>query len=109
MALTRYWHFDALYPCRLGVGRAIAHFSLLAFTLLGLYRQESDEADALSSLNTGPPPLPLPERELAVYWGPYFTLLRTSQIVEIILMHADIWTSRRADILQALTRFEGDP
>jgi Transposase DDE domain. len=109
MALTRYWHFDALYPCRLGVGRAIAHFSLLAFTLLGLYYQESDEADNLHSLNAGPPPLPLPERELAVYCGPYFALLRTSQIVEIILNHAPVWTNRRADILQALTRFEGSP
>lgn len=109
MALTRYWHFDALYPCRLGVGRAIAHFSLLAFTLLGLYRQESDEADQLPSLNAGPPALPLPERELAVYWGPYFALLRTSQIVDVILAHADVWTNRRAEIFKTLSRFEGDP
>jgi hypothetical protein len=109
MALTRYWHFDALYPYRLGVGRAIVHLSLLAFTLLGLYRQESDEAETLSSLNAGPPPLPLPERELAVYAGPYFALLRTSQIMDLILMHAEIWTNRRSGIFKALSRFEGDP
>jgi hypothetical protein len=109
MALTRYWHFDALYPCRLGVGRAIAHFSLLAFTLLGLYRQESDEAETLPSLNAGPPPLPLPERELAVYAGPYFALLRTSQIIDLILRHAEVWTNRRSDIFKTLSRFEGDP
>jgi hypothetical protein len=102
MALTRYWHFGASYPCRLGIGRAITHFSLLTFTLLGPYRQESDEAYAPSSLNAGPPPLPLPERELAVYWGQYFTLLRTSQIIEIIPMHADVSTNRHAEIFKAL-------
>lgn len=112
MTLTRYWRFDALYPCRLGVGLAVAHFSLLAFTLLGFYRQESDEADeagVLPTLNLGPPRLPLPERELAVYWGPYFTLLRTSQIVQIILTHVEAWANRREAIFEALQQFEGGP
>lgn len=107
MTLTRYWKFDALYPCRLGVGMAQAHFALLAFTLLGFYQQEQDEFSPDAPLNHAPPLLPLPERELAVYWGPYFTLLRPSEILTIILTHTDVWTQHRDAILQTLRQFEG--
>ena len=109
MTLTRYWQFDALYACRQGVGMAQTHFALLAFTLLGFYQQEQDDFDPETSLNHAPPPLPMPERELAVYWGPYFTLLRPSEIVTLILTHTEAWLQRRTDILQTLRQFEGSP
>jgi hypothetical protein len=41
MTLTRYWQFDNLPPCRPEVAYALVHFALNAFTLLGLYLQES--------------------------------------------------------------------
>lgn len=72
MALTRYWHFDELPPCRPGVAWAMVHFTLLAFTLLGIYLAYCD----LDQRPWSPPALPLPERELAVYVGPYFALPR---------------------------------
>jgi hypothetical protein len=36
-------------------------------------------------------------------------LLRTSQIIDLILRHAEVWTNRRSDIFKTLSRFEGDP
>ena len=74
MTLTRYWRFDDLPPCRQGVAYALVHFALLAFTLLGFHLQETDAANHTSTWNLAPPPIPLPERELAVYVGPYFAL-----------------------------------
>ncbi len=108
MTLTRYWEFDDLPPCREGVAYALVHFSLLAYTLLGFYLQETEAADELRTLNMAPPPLALPERELAVYAGPYFTLLLPSELVEIILTHVDAWQANRANLLLALRLCEGD-
>lgn len=69
MTLTRYWDFDDLPPCRLGVAYAMTHFAFLAYTLLGFYFQELDTAADRETWNQAPPALPLPERELAVYAG----------------------------------------
>jgi hypothetical protein len=107
MTLTRYWRFDDLPPCRQGVAYALVHFALLAFTLLGFYLQETDAAPARSTGNLAPPPIPVPERELAVYVGPYFALLRPSELVAIILEHVDAWQANRAQLLMALRLCEG--
>ena len=108
MTLTRYWRFDDLPPCRPGVAYALAYFSLLAFTLLGFSRQETEAAHPTSTLNLAPPPLPLPERELAVYnAGRYFTLLLPSESMEIVLTHIDAWQMHRAQLLMALCLCEG--
>jgi hypothetical protein len=108
MTLTRYWHCDDLPPCRLGVAYAMAHFALLAYTLLGFYLQETDAAADITTLNQGPPPLPMPERELAVYAGPYFALLLPSELVTIILTHIDAWQAHREQLLMALRLAEGN-
>jgi hypothetical protein len=108
MTLTRYWRFDDLPPCREGVAYAWVHFALVAFTLLGFYLQETDTAQSLKSLLTAPPPFPVPERELAVYAGPYFALLRPSQLLEIILSHVDAWQANRSQLLMALRLCEGN-
>lgn len=107
MTLTRYWSFDDLPPCRQGVAYALVHFALLAYTLLGFYLQETEAADDIRTWNMGPPPLPLPERELAVYSGPYFTLLLPSELLEIILSHIDAWQANSSHLLMALRLCEG--
>lgn len=101
MTLTRYWRFDHLPPCRPGVAFALVHFALLAFTLLGLYRQETEEEEP-ATRNVALPPLPLPERELAVYAGPYFTLLLPSELIEIVLGHTDAWKTNQKQLMMAL-------
>jgi len=108
MTLTRYWHFDDLPPCRLGVAYAMSHFAILAYTLMGFYLQETDTALDLKTCNTAPPPLPLPERELAIYAGPYFALLLPSQLITIILEHMDAWQANRKQLLMALRLTEGN-
>jgi len=108
MPLTRYWDFGDLPPARLGVVLAMVHFVLLAFTLLGFHLQEMEAADALESLNMGPPPLPLPERELAVYAGTHFALLLASESMEIVLFNVDAWQDHREQLLMALRHCEGN-
>jgi hypothetical protein len=107
MTLTRYWQFDKLPPCRPGVAYALVHFALNAFTLLGFYLQESDIANDVDTWNMAPPPLPMPERELAVYAGDYLALLRPSELVTIILNHVDAWQANRDKLLLALRICEG--
>ena len=106
MTLTRYWNLDDLPPCRQGVAYAQVHFALNAFTLLGFYLQETEQGD-ISTWNLAPPPFPMPERELAIYAGPNFTLLRPSELLEIILNHVDAWKANQATLLMALRMCEG--
>jgi hypothetical protein len=102
MTLTRYWHFDDLAPCRTGVAYAMVHFALVAFTLLGFYLQETDAVEDIRTWNQSPPPLPVPERELAVYVGPYFALLLPSELMQIVLNHIDAWKANQDRLLMAL-------
>lgn len=108
MTLTRYWRFDDMAPCRLGVAYATVHFALVAYTLLGFYFQETGDAEDFATFNKGPFPLPLPERELAVYVGPYFALLLPSELFTIVLDHIDAWQANREKLLMALRVTEGD-
>jgi hypothetical protein len=106
MTLTRYWQFDNVAPCRAGVAYAQVHFALVAFTLLGFYLQETEDIEDTETWNQGPPALPIPERELAVYAGPYFALLRASELLEIILSHIEAWKANEAKLLMALRHCE---
>lgn len=106
MTLTRYWRFDDLAPCRIGVAYAMVHFALVAFTLLGFYLQETEAAEDIRTWNQSPPALPLPERELAVYVGPYFALLLPSELMQIVLNHIDAWKANQAWLLMALRHCE---
>jgi hypothetical protein len=107
MTLTRYWRFDDLAPCRQGVAYALIHFALLAYTLLGFHLQETDTAQDAQTWNLAPPPIPMPERELAVYAGLHFALLLPSELLEIILSHMDAWHANRDRLLMALRLCEG--
>ena len=106
--LTRHWNFDDLPPSRLGVALAMVHSALLAFTLLGFHLQETEAADVFETLNMGPPPLPSPERELAVYAGPYFALLLPSELMDIVLSNVEAWQNNREQLLMALRQCEGN-
>jgi hypothetical protein len=107
MTLTRYWQFDELAPCRLGLAYALVHFAFLAFTLLGFYLQETDASWDLESWNRAPPPFPLPERELAIYAGSHFALLLPSELVTLILANVDAWQANRDQLTLALRLCEG--
>jgi hypothetical protein len=107
MTLTRYWNFDNLPPCRQGVAYALVHFALNAYTWLGFYLQETETVDEFSTWNLAPPPIPLPERELAVYAGHSFALLRPSELMETILNHVDAWKANQETLLMALRLCEG--
>lgn len=102
MSLTRYWAFDHLPACRPGVARALVLFAFLAFTLLGLYRQQAAGDAAEPAHPWAPPLMPMPEREVAVYVGTNFTLLQHGELVRIILDHVDAWQANRLTILTSL-------
>ena len=107
MTLTRYWRVDNLPPCRQGVAYALVHFALNAYTWLGFYLQETEAAHDISTWNRAPPPLPMPERELAVYAEHYFALLRPSELLTIVLENIDAWKANQSTLLMALRLCEG--
>lgn len=98
MGLARYWGLNDLPPMRLGVARAVAHFTLEAYLLLGLFRLQEQAPGHLVAR----PRLPFPEVELAVYCGGHFTLLAASELVEIVLDHIEAWQSNRQQLMAAL-------
>jgi Transposase DDE domain len=102
MALGRYWDLNTLPPMRLGLAQAVVHFTLLAYLLLGLFRWQERVAGRL----TTPPGLIVPEVELAVYVGSHYALLTGSELVEIVLDHAEAWRSNRQLILTTLKQAE---
>jgi hypothetical protein len=102
MALSRYWGANDLPPMRAGVARAVVHFALLAYLLLGLFRLEeakSSEGDAFSSFL---PPLIVPEVELAVYAGKHYTLLTASELLTIVFENLPAWQKHSHTILTSL-------
>lgn len=105
---TCYWDFDDLTTCRLGVAYTMTHFSLLAYTLLRCYLQETAAAADIATWNMAPSPLPVLERALAVYAGPYFALLLPSELITIIMEHLDGWQANRAHLLIALCLIAGN-
>jgi len=73
---------------------------------IGFYLQETQAAADISTWNQAPPDLLLPERELAVYAGPYFALLLPSELLEIVLTHINAWKANQAKLLMALHHCE---
>src|SRR5581483_342351 len=91
MTLARYWNVNDLPPLRLGVARALVHFALVAYLLLSLFRWQSQAIGPLAAL----PRALIPEVELAVYAGNAYALLTASEVVSIMLDHADAWRRNR--------------
>ena len=104
MALSRYWGANDLPPLREGVARAVVHFTLLAYLLLGLFRhiearELGEEADASSPFL---PPLIVPEVELAVYAGKHYALLTASELLTIVFDNLPAWQKHSRQILASL-------
>jgi hypothetical protein len=102
-ALMRPWRFDQLPPCRPPVAWAIVHFSLLAYTLRGIYLAYTHTDHHPWS----PSSESQPERELAVYVGPFFALLRPSELSAIILKNHEAWLSKKDRLLLVQRLTEG--
>lgn len=97
MALTRYWGADDLPPMREGVARALIHFSLLAYVLLGLFRWKEEGV-----ANMVLPPMIVPETEFAIYAGNHYALLTASDLLTIVLDNVAAWHKHRRKILSSL-------
>jgi hypothetical protein len=100
MALSRYWGANDLPPLREGVARAMIHFALLAYLLLGLFRFLESEQEGTS--NPFLPPLMVPEVELAVYAGKYYALLTASELLTIVFDNLPVWQKHSRKILASL-------
>lgn len=104
MALARYHHLNALPASRVGVACARVHALLFAYTLRALCRRAMRRQQ--QAAGGGKPWRRRWERFIA-YSGGAFAILRPSEVLEVILTHADVWRERQADILTALRYCEG--
>ncbi len=94
---------DDLPPSRRGVALAQVHFGMLAFTLLQLFYDERPAPEA----GVSPPSRLMPEREVAVYTGAYFALLRPSELMEIVFDNLTAWQANEQQWRKALRLCEG--
>ena len=76
---------------------------MLAFTLLQLFYHQQAAHDA----GVSPPRGLMPERELAVYAGAYFALLRPSELMAIIFDNLKAWQANEPHWRKALRMCEG--
>lgn len=80
MRESRYGSLNKIGPCRASVGAAIAHFSLLAFTLLRLFAVYEQEDKPLPRFI-----LPSAGLEMVAYWSDYYAITHISRLLTIIL------------------------
>ena len=101
MEESRYGSLNNIGPCRVGVGAAVAHFSLLCYTLLRLFaREEEAEKKALR------PTIPTAGIEFVAYWGDYYAIIFPSELVEIVARCAPSWGKKLPGILKKLKALE---
>lgn len=101
MEESRYGSLNNIGPCRVGVGAAITHFSLLSYTLLRLFaREEGIEKKTLR------PTIPTAGIEFVAYWGGYYTIIFPSELVEIVARCAPSWGKKLPGILKKLKALE---
>lgn len=101
MEESRYGCLNSIGPCREGVGAAIAHFSLLSYTLLRLFaREEEAEKETLR------PTIPTAGIEFVAYWGEYYAIIFPSELVEIVARCAPSWGKKLPGILKKLKALE---
>ena len=76
MEESRYGSFNKVGACRVGVAAAIAHFSLLAYTLLRLFARK-EEADRKTLRST----LPSAGIRFVAYWREYYAIIFASRFI----------------------------
>jgi len=79
MQASRYGGLNNIGSCRKMVGAAIAHFVLLAYTLLRLFARE-EASDGLDFRRMAA----FPGIELVAYWKDYYAIILTSEFMQII-------------------------
>ncbi len=80
MRESRYGSLNSIGSCRVGVGAAIAHFSLLAFTLLRLFADQQHPDTAVPRFA-----VPSGGLEVVAYWDDYYAITHMSRLLSIIL------------------------
>ncbi len=100
MEESRYGSLNNIGPCRAGVGAAVAHFSLLCYTLLRLFAREQSEKETLR------PAIPTAGIEFVAYWGDYYAIIFPSELVEIVARYAPSWGKKLPGILKKLKTLE---
>jgi hypothetical protein len=104
MTQSRYGCLNRVGACRPSVGAAVAHFSLLSYTLLRLFaRQEEQQAKDIR------PTIPTGRIEFVAYWKDYYAIILPSQLVELVARCAPTWGDRLPAILEKLRLFERPP
>lgn len=79
MQTSRYGGLNNIGSCRKTVGAAVAHFVLLAYTLLRLFvREENSEALDFRRMAA------FPGIELVAYWRDYYAIILASELMQII-------------------------
>lgn len=79
MQTSRYGGLNNIGSCRKAVGAAIAHFVLLAYTLLRLFARE-EASDGLDFRRMAA----FPGVELVAYWKDYYAIILASELMQII-------------------------
>jgi hypothetical protein len=104
MAESRYGCFNRVGACRPTTAAAVAHFSLLTYTLLRLLaRQEEAQQQDIR------PKLPTAQVEFVAYWQGYYAIIYPSQLVELVARCAPAWGDRLPSILEKLRAVERPP
>ena len=80
MRESRYGSLNRIGSCRLSVGAAIAHFSLLAFTLLHLFVNQEQEDKPVARFA-----VPSAGLKVVAYWGDYYAITQMSILLSVIL------------------------
>ena len=104
MEESRYGSLNCIGSCRPAVASAIAHFSLLAYTLLRLFARKEQAKEKLKR-----PTLPFAGVELVVYWRSNYAIIYPSQLVQIVAKHSTSWGSRLDQMLDKLRILEQPP
>jgi hypothetical protein len=104
MALSRYHGLNALPASRSGVACARVPALFFAYTLRWLCRQQARQQ---MSAPDGSKPWRRRRPDLIVYAGGAFAVLKPSRVLEVILTHAEVWVTRREEILAAIRYCEG--
>ena len=103
MALSRYHGLNAVPASRYGVACARVHALFFSYTLRWLCRQQARRQQTA----TGAKPWRRITPDLILYAGGAFAVLKPSVVLGIILTHAEVWVTRRDEILAAVRYCEG--
>jgi hypothetical protein len=104
MQESRYGSLNCVGPCRPGVASAIAHFSLLAYTLLKLFARKEQAEQELKL-----PRVPFAGVELVVYWRANYAIILPSKLVEIVAKYSSNWGGKLDQMIQKLRAIEEPP